>query len=156
MEALLADAQTHGAILALNTHVAGGWVEKGIRVLVEKAAPTPITTAAATTSISNASGPDPTESAPSAAFVPVPVLAAGSVPYKILELHSLAQHDGGGGGGGNTSSSMSAPPPPVMEVSRLRARWVVNAAGLHAVRLAAKITGLSRLSIPRMHLAKVC
>jgi hypothetical protein len=37
---------------------------------------------------------------------------------------------------------------------RLRTRWLVNAAGLHAQRVAASLAGVPRASIPRLYLAK--
>ncbi|KAG2438993.1 hypothetical protein HYH02_010784 [Chlamydomonas schloesseri] len=127
MAALLADAEAHGAVLALNTRVVGGWKE-----------PLPQTAAAGAASCSGSSN---NGSAGSGS-------ARGPVPRKVLELHTRAPPAAGG------DACTVAHGGSEVEVSRLRARWVVNAAGLHAVRVASTMAGLPRSSIPRLHLAK--
>ncbi|GIL61304.1 hypothetical protein Vafri_15698 [Volvox africanus] len=115
MAALLADAEAHGAVLALNTRLVGGLLEQA-----------PLTTGA--------------ESSPT--------------PYKVLELHSqVLRGKGANFAAGSASEGIAESNVPV-EVSRLRTRWVVNAAGLYAMQVASSMSGLPRSSIPRLHLAK--
>ncbi|PNW73822.1 hypothetical protein CHLRE_13g574150v5 [Chlamydomonas reinhardtii] len=140
MAALLADAEAHGAVLALNTRVAGGWVD-----------PLPHTaTAGGTNSPGSSSGGsnDSSSSSSSSSSSNSKGNTPGPVARKVLELHTRAPSAPGGGG------APAAPGGAEVEVSHLRARWVVNAAGLHAMRVAATMVGLPRSAIPRLYLAK--
>ena len=115
MAALLADAEAHGAVLALNTRVAGGWVD-----------PLPHTaTAGGTNSPGSSSGGsnDSSSSSSSSSSSNSKGNTPGPVARKVLELHTRAPSAPGGGG------APAAPGGAEVEVSHLRARWVVNAAG---------------------------
>ncbi|GIL79165.1 hypothetical protein Vretifemale_8542 [Volvox reticuliferus] len=117
MAALLADAEAHGAVLALNTRLRGGWLEQAPLTIGAQPSPSP-------------------------------------TPYKVLELSSQVLAATGANSATASASGGLAEANGPVEVSRLRTRWVVNAAGLHAMRVASSIAGLPRSSIPRLHLAK--
>ncbi len=161
MQALLADAQAHGALLALHTRMVGA--ELG---------PAPVHVCSgegATRSNSGSSEVDSAKSVHARAGVPVKVLhletiaaAGGSAPGDGKEAATGAGGDGGAAGGGSSSSStrgLGCGPErwsaPAAERSVLRARWVVNAAGLHARRVAASVAGVPPGSVPKVWLAKV-
>ncbi|KXZ49342.1 hypothetical protein GPECTOR_22g936 [Gonium pectorale] len=130
MAALLADAEAAGAVLALHTRVAAARVMEPPHTLT----------------LSTAAGG-----------------GGGGVPYKVLELHTLdpasalaapPDASAGSAGWGMPAAAASAAPAGAVSVSRLRARWVVNAAGLHAVALAGRVAGLAAGSVPQLYLAK--
>ncbi|KAG2500642.1 hypothetical protein HYH03_001409 [Edaphochlamys debaryana] len=176
MAALLADAEAHGAVLALHTRVTAVRTQHAPHALASSpssASTSARSPASASTSTPAASDPDP---APAQA----PARSSQSVSYKLLDLetHTPPPEGEGSGAGTPTSASLPVPGPGLgtspdsgsgpaaescsrsgsgsgqVERSTLRARWVVNAAGLHAQRLAAAVQGLPRSSIPPLYLAK--
>lgn len=159
MQALLADAQAHGALLALHTRMVGAELgPPAVHVSVPS---------------NGASSSNDRGSRSS-------TRAVGGMPLKVLHLETIAGGPtasgdvlgdttaaggaGAGGAGGSGSGNGSARgvgcgperwSSAAVERSLLRARWVVNAAGLHARRVAASVAGLPLGAVPKVWLAKV-